>query len=177
MKRKSDSIELGSEDSDDTDDASFLDSDEDEGVGKGAVGSGEGEGDDSGAIEKKGDDEEEIKLLVRKKVRPGKAFSEEMLCGPEGLQRVYEEFSKVFQLQATDARTKENQGTPQEFCGKGREARDLQSMCRLYKEWAFQLYSGLAFPDILKSIHTFSSKGLVRQHMVGLREQERDRYS
>ena len=149
-KRSIDSIALGSEDSssgEETDDDS-----EDEKINKNKDGM-------EGGDEKKDDDGEEPEIMLKKKVKAGKNFSEEMLCGPEGLTRIYEEFPKVFH-----------------FRGKGHEANDLARLTRLYKEWAFQLYSGLAFTDLLRSVHTFSTKGQVRTHMAEMRERERDKY-
>lgn len=151
-KRNVDSIALGSEDS--SSDGETDDDTVQEKKTNGVHGSTEGE-----ERTEKDDDDEAVELLLKKKVKVGKTFSEDMVCGPEGLSRIYEEFPKVFK-----------------FRGKGHEASDLNRMMRLYKEWAFQLYSGLAFPDLLRSVHTFSTKGHVRTHMAELREKERDRY-
>ena len=144
-KRSIDSINLGSEDS-----SSDEETDDD---------SENGKDDNKEGGEKTEGDEPEPEIILKKKVKVGKNFSEEILCGAEGLNRIYEEFPKVFQ-----------------FRGKGHEASDLSRLTRLYKEWAFQLYSGLAFTDLLKSVHTFSTRGSVRTHIAEMRERERDRY-
>ena len=145
-KRSIDSIDLGSQDSSSDEETDYDSGNEKDNNRK--------EGDD----EKK-ENENDALLILKKKLKVGKNFSEDMLCGSEGLTRIYEEFPKVFQ-----------------FRGKGHEASDLSRLTRLYKEWAFQLYSGLAFTDLLKSVHSFSTKSQVRTHMVDLRERERDRY-
>jgi hypothetical protein len=152
-KRGLDSILLGSEDShssgDDTEDddrtAALSD---DDGAEKINLGNESKEG-DANAPE----------LLVKKKQRKGKNFDETMVCGPDGLRRIYQEFPKIFK-----------------FRGKNHEAADLKKLTGLYIEWAFQLYSGLAFEDLLKSVRSLSSKGAVKSHMELLRETERDRY-
>lgn len=153
-KRGLDSILLGSEDSHSSGDDTEDDDDrtaalsDDDGAEKINLGNESKEGDASAP-----------ELLVKKKQRKGKNFDETMVCGPDGLRRIYQEFPKIFK-----------------FRGKNHEAADLKKLTGLYIEWAFQLYSGLAFEDLLKSVRSLSSKGAVKSHMELLRETERDRY-
>jgi hypothetical protein len=151
-KRGLDSILLGSEDShssgeDTEDDDRTAAASDDEGAEK--INLGESKEGDASAPE----------LLVKKRQRKGKNFDESLVCGPDGLRRIYEEFPKIFK-----------------FRGKNHEASDLKRLVRLYIEWAFQLYSGLAFEDLLRSVRSMSSKSAVKSHVEFLRETERDRY-
>lgn len=99
-------------------------------------------------------------LVKKKKAKTSKPFSEEMLAGRDGLVRIYEEFphKKLFR-------------------GRGFEAQDLKRIIKIYKEWAFQLYPGLAFSDLLGRCEVFGSKGKTRSCAVGLRDRERNRYT
>ena len=49
-------------------------------------------------------------------------------------------------------------------------------MLTLYKEWAFQLFPGLAFEDLLNATEKFGSKGSVKASIFELRDLERRRY-
>ena len=99
--------------------------------------------------------------LLKKKPRVvAKPFSEEMLTSRDGLMRIYEEFPMH-----------------NAFRGRGFEAQDLRKVIKMYKEWAFQLYPGLAFPDMIDRCETLGAKGAVRGGMVSLRERERNRYT
>ena len=107
------------------------------------------------------DGEEEIladELLVKKKVRVGKNFSDEFLIANDGLQRIYEEFPRYIEFK------------------RGNEAYDIKRLTTLYKEWAYQLYPGLAFEDLLKSVHSYGSRSSVKNKMESLRGRERNRY-
>ena len=99
-------------------------------------------------------------LVKKKKAKTSKPFSEEMLAGRDGLVRIYEEFPHK-----------------NLFRGRGFEAQDLKRIIKIYKEWAFQLYPGLAFSDLLGRCEVFGSKGKTRSCAVGLRDRERNRYT
>ena len=99
-------------------------------------------------------------LVKKKKAKTSKPFSEEMLAGRDGLVRIYEEFPHK-----------------NLFRGRGFEAQDLKRIIKIYKEWAFQLYPGLAFSDLLGRCEVFGSKGKIRSCAVGLRDRERNRYT
>ena len=150
MKRLIDSIPLGSEDSD-------SDQTEDDDVRSKISYSSEENNEENKETAK---EKEEVELLVtKKKIKVGKTFGEPIICSKDGLSRIYNEFPKVFK-----------------FKGIGHEASDLKRLDRLYKEWAFQLYPGIAYPDLLKTVWNMSSKPLVKSTMTDLREKERDRY-
>ena len=46
----------------------------------------------------------------------------------------------------------------------------------MYKEWAFQLYPGLNFLDLLKAVQGYGSKGRVKTLLNELRDKEKLRY-
>ena len=98
-------------------------------------------------------------LVKRKKARLAKPFTEDMLTAVDGLQRIYQEFPKACP-----------------FRGRGSEAKDLKKLMTSYKEWAFQLHPGIAFPDFLVKCETLGSKSRPRICLQQLREIERDRY-
>ncbi len=98
-------------------------------------------------------------FVKKKKARFVKPLSEEMLCAPDGLLRIYEEFPKACP-----------------FRGRGSEAKDLKRLTTLYKEWAFQLHPGIAYQDFLVKCESLGSKGTMRNCLERLRDQERDRY-
>lgn len=116
-------------------------------------GDGQGEGTDA-------DGPVADELVKKKKVKTSKPFSEEILTGRDGLVRIYEEFPHK-----------------NLFRGRGFEAQDLKRIIKIYKEWAFQLYPGLAFSDLLGRCEVFGSKGKTRSCAVGLRDRERNRYT
>lgn len=99
---------------------------------------------------------EELKTKKKKMARP---FSEDVLASKDGLARIYEEFPLACQ-----------------FRGRGFEAQDAKRLVTMYKEWAFQLHPGLAFPDLLNRCESLGAKGKVRTHLEQLRERERCRY-
>ena len=98
-------------------------------------------------------------LMVKKKVRHYKPFTEDVLTLPDGLQRIYEEFPVSCK-----------------FRGRGSEARDIKKLMTMYREWAFQLHPGLAFTDVLSKCEVLGNKGKTRSCMMNLRDRERDRY-
>jgi hypothetical protein len=98
-------------------------------------------------------------LLVKKKARYARPFTEDILTLPDGLQRIYEEFPLTCK-----------------FRGRGSEAKDIKKLMSTYREWAFQLYPGLAFPDIVSRCEALGGKAKTRTTLEHLREQERDRY-
>ena len=101
--------------------------------------------------------EGEIELKTTKKAR--RTFDERILTNRDGLLRIYTEFPSACK-----------------FRGVGHEAQDIKNMLNKYKEWAFQLYPGLAFPDILSRCETLGSKAVVRSYAENLRDRERSRY-
>ena len=98
-------------------------------------------------------------LMVKKKARHSKPFTEDVLTLPDGLQRIYEEFPQSCK-----------------FRGRGSEARDIKKMLTMYREWAFQLHPGLAFTDILSKCEALGMKSKTRACIQNLRDKERDRY-
>jgi len=98
-------------------------------------------------------------LVVKKKVRHSKPFTEDVLTHPDGIQRIYEEFPVSCK-----------------FRGRGSEAKDVKKLLTMYREWAFQLHPGLAFPDIVSKCESLGSKGKTRSCILNLRERERTRY-
>jgi len=100
---------------------------------------------------------EKIKNGVTKKTR--RVFDESVLCNPDGLRRIYEEFPNACN-----------------FRGRGHEAQDIKRLISKYKEWAFQLYPNIAFPDMLNRLDSLGKKGAVSIEMEKLRDRERNRY-
>eukprot|EP00600_Ochromonadales_sp_CCMP1393_P006729 CAMPEP_0174965678 /NCGR_PEP_ID=MMETSP0004_2-20121128/6567_1 /TAXON_ID=420556 /ORGANISM="Ochromonas sp., Strain CCMP1393" /LENGTH=306 /DNA_ID=CAMNT_0016214537 /DNA_START=38 /DNA_END=958 /DNA_ORIENTATION=+ len=119
---------------------------------------GDAPADASGDINEEGDivaDE----LVVKKKARNSKPFTEDVLTLPDGLQRIYEEFPVSCK-----------------FRGRGSEARDIKKLMAMYKEWAFQLHPGLSYCDVLSKCESLGGKGKTRGCVADLRDRERDRY-
>ena len=98
-------------------------------------------------------------LVVKKKARHSKPFTEDILTLPDGLQRIYEEFPKACK-----------------FRGRGSEAKDIKKLMNLYREWAFQLHPGLAFTDMVSKCEVLGTKGKTRSCIQNLRDNERTRY-
>ena len=98
---------------------------------------------------------DELKRTVKKK----KIFSEDILTGCDGLIRIYEDF-------------------PREklFMGRGYELQDMKRLLHRYKEWGFQMFPGLAFPDLLNRCESFGPKARTKICLKGLRDRERDNY-
>jgi hypothetical protein len=98
-------------------------------------------------------------LLGKKKARVTKPFTEDILVSKEGLPLIYEQFYKECRMK-----------------GRGHEADDLKRLITLYSGWAWQLYPGLAFPDMINRIDTLGSKAVTRGCLLDLRDKERNRY-
>jgi len=98
-------------------------------------------------------------LIVKKKARHTKPFTEDVLTHPDGLQRIYEEFPVACK-----------------FRGRGSEAKDIKKLMAMYREWAFQLHPALAFSDIISKCESLGSKGKTRYFIQNLRDRERSRY-
>ena len=98
-------------------------------------------------------------LLVKKKVKHAKPFTEDLLTLPDGLQRIYEEFPVACK-----------------FRGRGSEAKDIKKLMTMYREWAFQLHPGLAPSDVIAKCETLGAKGKTRSCIQNLRDRERSRY-
>ena len=88
-----------------------------------------------------------------------KALTEDVLCDKLGLERIYNEFPAACK-----------------YRGRGCEQQYLKNLIGRYKEWAFQLYDGLAYTDLLGTVETLGSKGRVRGYLAQLRDRERVRY-
>ena len=114
------------------------------------------------------DEDEEIELLKsggaaeeqlkKKKVKKRRVFNENMMTSAAGLERMYEEFPDQCKYV------------------EGNEAAAIGNLMKKYKEWAFQLYPNLAFPDMMNRCQALGSKAHVRGYMETLRERERHRY-
>ena len=111
-----------------------------------------------------GDGDKSEVALKKKMKKSYKPFSEEILTGPDGLERLYNEFSRAQRQRPL-------------FRGRGHEEQDLKNVIRMYREWGYQLYPGLAFSDLLNRIEALGSKSRVRNCMENLREKERIRYT
>ena len=44
------------------------------------------------------------------------------------------------------------------------------------REWAFQMFPSMAFEDVVSRTEVFSTKGLVKQKLIALRKEEKERY-
>lgn len=109
-----------------------------------------------------GEKENEIiadELVVKKKARHSKPFTEDVLTLPDGLQRIYEEFPQTCR-----------------FRGRGSEAKDIKKLMNMYREWAFQLHPGTAYTDIIAKCEVLGTKGKTRSCVQNLRDRERSRY-
>ena len=106
--------------------------------------------------------EEEVpdELIKKKKARIQKPFTEEDLTSKAGIKLIYKTFPDKCK----------HYGQP------NHEGKDLNNLINLYKEWAFRLYPGLAFNDILSRTEGFGSRGSVKIELTKLRELERKRY-
>jgi len=117
------------------------------------------------------EDEDEVKLktsvgggadgaaTLLKVTKKRRTFNEAVLTNRDGLLRVYQDFP-----------------TACPFRGRGHEAADVKRLMSRYREWAFQLYPGLAFPDLLARCETLGTKAHVRAYCENMRERERCRY-
>lgn len=103
--------------------------------------------------------DEPVEELLLKKVKKQKTFTEDILTGRDGLIRIYEDFPR--------------EGL---FRGRGHELQDMKRLLNMYKEWGFQMYPGLAFPDLLSRCETFGHKARTKICLRGLRDRERDKY-
>ena len=100
----------------------------------------------------------DIEELKKKVVRRQKVFTEEILAGRDGLVRIYEDFPR-----------------DDLFRGRGYELQDMKRLLKLYKEWGFQMYPGLAWPDLLSRCETFGHRIKTKNSMQVIRHRERDR--
>lgn len=110
-------------------------------------------------VTKNGEDGNPIEELLKKTVKRKRVFTEDILTGCDGLVRIYEDF-------------------PREklFMGRGYELQDMKRLLHRYKEWGFQMFPGLAFPDLLNRCETFGPKARTRVCLKDLRDRERDRF-
>lgn len=108
----------------------------------------------SAELLKTGGQEEQVQLERREK---RKRFEAEHLRSSAGLKRIYEEF-------------------PETCRGDESEVRALGRLLSSYQRWAFQLYPGLSFEDLLSSTETLCSKKDARDTLVMLRDRERNRF-
>lgn len=105
------------------------------------------------------DTEVPIELQKKKKVRTGRPFTEADIVGSGGIAYIYKTFPRILNVR-----------TP------GNESNDLNKLICMYKEWAFRLYPGLAFPDLITKVDQLGSKGVVRSELDRLRDEERNKY-
>ena len=113
----------------------------------------------SGSLNQNDDSGNPPDELIKKSVKKKKVFNEDILTGSDGLIRIYEDFPR------------ENL-----FQGRGHELQDMKRLLHRYKEWGFQMFPGLAFPDLLSRCESFGSKARTKSCLKGLRDRERDRY-
>lgn len=95
-------------------------------------------------------------LVKRKKAR--RSLNPDLLVGPNGFRRIYEEFPAECKLI------------------EGAEGRSLRKLFARYRTWAFDLYPGLSFTDMLAAVETQSTKAQTRACLSELRDRERDRF-
>jgi hypothetical protein len=102
---------------------------------------------------------DEIILKSNKKARKSPYLTSELLLSNDGLQKIYAEFPSTCK-----------------FRGKGYENDDLKKMLWLYKEWAFMLNPGSAFPDLLNKCESLGNTNEVKTLMLHMRQKERERF-
>lgn len=111
--------------------------------------------------EKFSEKNDEKLLITKKRKRTNRVLlTEALLCSEDGLVKIYETFPKACK-----------------FRGRGYESADLKNMMSLYKEWAFFLRPGVAFPDILNSCERFGHMKKTKDELLRLRHIEKVRYS
>lgn len=108
---------------------------------------------------KEGNDDGQIEEQIKRTVKKQRTFTEDILTGRDGLVRIYEDFPR--------------EGL---FRGRGYELQDMKRLLNMYKEWGFQMYPGLAFPDLLSRCESFGHKSRTKICLRALRDRERDRY-
>ena len=96
-------------------------------------------------------EEEEAPKPKKKRLR----FTENDLAGERGIDRLYEDFPGKFK-----------------YHGKGHEASDLNALIQGYKEWAFALFPGLHFDDMIPRLESMGKKAVVAAAVEALRERE-----
>jgi hypothetical protein len=100
---------------------------------------------------------DDVRLIKTKKLgKKSSALSIDMLLSDEGLVKVYKTFP-----------------TSCKFRGKGYENQDLRNLLTSYKEWAWMLNPGSAFPDFLNKCETLGRVESCRTFMNHLRELEK----
>ena len=108
-------------------------------------------------------------LIVKKKARNSKPFTEDILVHPLGLQRIFEEFPQSFRFHNSN-------NFNSTAASNGCEAKDIKRLMNMYKDWAFQLHPGMVFQDVLSKIEQLGSKERIRGYLQMQRENERNRY-
>ena len=107
---------------------------------------GEGADDDDGEVKLKTSADAEATLGLKVNgPKKRRTFNEAVLTNRDGLLRIYQDFP-----------------TACPFRGRGHEAADAKKLMARYREWAFQLYPGLAFPDMLARCEVLGTKAQVR---------------
>jgi hypothetical protein len=102
------------------------------------------------------DSSEEPLLVIKKKIqRKSGALSIDMLLLDEGLTKVYKTFPTICK-----------------FRGKGYENQDLKNLIMSYKEWAWMLNPGSAFPDFLLKCESLGKTDACKALMFQLRQAE-----
>ncbi|RHY26320.1 hypothetical protein DYB32_008049 [Aphanomyces invadans] len=107
-----------------------------------------------GEENKEGD--ESVPLKAKKKRA---TFSEQHLLGPKGFSLVYSSFPTHFNGAVTN----------------GNESEALRELITAYKEWAYELYPGLNFEDLVDRTEIIAKKATVSSYLSDLRQQERKR--
>jgi hypothetical protein len=99
---------------------------------------------------------ETVLVNKNKMQRKSSALSNELLLSDDGLEKVYKTFPTVCK-----------------FRGKGFETQDLKNLMRSYKEWAWMLNPGSAFPDFLIKCESLGKTDACKVYMNQLRDMER----
>ncbi|RHY18373.1 hypothetical protein DYB25_008423 [Aphanomyces astaci] len=107
-------------------------------------------------LDEENKDDEPVPLKVTKKRA---TFSEQHLLGPRGLSLVYSTFPTHFNRAVTH----------------GNEGEALRELITAYKEWAYELYPGLNFEDLVDKTEALAKKAAVSSFIADLRQQERKR--
>lgn len=97
-------------------------------------------------------------LVVKKRKSDETGRLINALTGDNGLKKLYENGPNI------------------KFSGRGHEAKDMKNLVNMYKQWAFRMYPGLAFPDLMSKIEDLSANKKVQSEVTELREIERNRF-
>eukprot|EP01137_Pigoraptor_chileana_P007811 Opistho-2@53878 len=93
---------------------------------------------------------------TRKARKIRRKFDELVLCGGDGLKRIWEEFPKI------------------KFEGKGRETADIRRLMRCYEEWAHKMFPDYTFTDSVERIEKLASMGFVRNYVNSMLDKAKE---